>query len=685
MTWLVNQSMILIMLFFQENVVPYIPQAVYKDPYGNSAWSNPIEFQANAGLPNNIFFSDNAYRIVVRQGPNSTDPLIYEVNDYLANSGGGGSGGLDNPLIYAENMITNPQFADVYFNGSLTITTAGTYYIAPGWKLVLEGVGSTVITQNTNSSSPPQNGNPAYYLRMVNTGTWTSVQLVQTFTNNGSIFTLGAIAVAFSAYLSSADDVVVSYAPSTGTAYSFDTFNVLTSQLKEYKAARDIPSSSNTDVGAAAYVDIVFNFPTTGQVNITNVQLVGQSTLLTQDFVNNPTPPSYAQLTYERMVDHEFNVYRDGLVYKPVESYLVGWDFPLNPAQINGRTVAASAYGANKSAYFWDQTIVFQSLNSGISVSSPTNGAFLMTAAVNNTQAAVIQYLEAPIAREILSNKLSVNLNCATNVAVNLTVSLWYTKDASLPDINVGTYNSLVATLDANGKPATFNGTWIEVPKRDNLNNLLSLSPGSYADYGFSYWHLNDPAEAALATFFAIVIGTNELATGTAPGFRSISLVPGETPTIPSPKSYDEVFRQCQYYYEKSYPAGVAPNTSPANGQVTVDIPLVYNIAFNSFSLRRQPFTLNYMTTKRTEPTIQYYLPAAGVAQVRMDINHGTTSVAGANVPITDWTVTGKSKERVSMINNGTNEVATDPIGADPISTGLMTFHYSADARLGIV
>ena len=54
--------------FFLTNDLPYIPQMVYQDPNGLFPWSNPIEFQPSAGLPNNIYFSDAVYRIEIRQG-----------------------------------------------------------------------------------------------------------------------------------------------------------------------------------------------------------------------------------------------------------------------------------------------------------------------------------------------------------------------------------------------------------------------------------------------------------------------------------------------------------------------------------------------------------------------------------------------------------------------------------------
>jgi len=60
-----------------------------------------------------------------------------------------------------------------------------------------------------------------------------------------------------------------------------------------------------------------------------------------------------------RQIDHLFHYYKPLLAYKPIPSALIGWDFPTNPAQF-GVTGSTGAIGANKSAYAWDQTILFQ-------------------------------------------------------------------------------------------------------------------------------------------------------------------------------------------------------------------------------------------------------------------------------------------------------------------------------------
>src|SRR5258708_21472903 len=77
-------------VFFLMNALPYDPQAVFKDPNGMNPWSDPIQFQPNGTLPDNIYGDPTeVYRIEFRQGPNQTFPLIGNpIENYVFGSGG---------------------------------------------------------------------------------------------------------------------------------------------------------------------------------------------------------------------------------------------------------------------------------------------------------------------------------------------------------------------------------------------------------------------------------------------------------------------------------------------------------------------------------------------------------------------------------------------------------------------
>ena len=540
--------------------------------------------------------------------------------------------------------------------------------------------------------------NPPYYLDINNSG-WTSAVLRQRLENNGAIFGGGAIAVALTAAsVSNAEVLTVSYAPSTGSATNIFQRSIPTGTLTAYKNAIDLPASTNSDTGTSAYADILFSMDGTSHFQLTNIQITGQSENLSTGFDNPTDAPEFQELSYEQVENGEFNVYKEGLIFKPIPSYLVGWDFPLNPAQFFGDGVIAQSVGVNKSYYAWDQTIIFQSANSGITVTRDVNDfAILLTPAVDG-QAAIIQYLQYPYTYEILSKQISVNVRalCSSAHTLKCTLSLWYTKDGSLPNIASGTNNSLVATLDVNGKPATFNGNWTEVTKTQSQDAVFTLTE-DITDFGFNIWDMSlETANIKDATFFAIVIGTAAMSSITLqnPGFVSVGLSSGSIPTIPAPQTLDQVLRECQYYYEKSYSFGVAPGTVTAVGQVMVSAKVLPNQGTADEFLYAQSFSQQWKQTKRTIPVHNLYSPATGtINKVSMGIYHNganPTPSSGANprdVVSSVWTLTGQSVDGAfSLCGSTDTQVLEVPVAnATVADEGITLFHYTLDSRLGIV
>src|SRR6185503_12467599 len=228
----------------------------------------------------------------------------------------------------------------------------------------------------------------------------------------------------------------------------------------------------------------------------------------------------------------------------------------------------------------WDQTILFQSVSSGFTGTRQPDGSLGITAALTS-QFALIQYLDVNQAREILKNKLSVNVSGKASTTFKGTVSLWYSTDANLPVVNTPTFNSLVLSLDTNGKPATFNGNWTEVPLPNSLKPEFNLAPNAtagYNDYPLGVWDLQESTAADTANWFAIVVGFQSIPSTNDVFLQSISLVPGEIATRPAPQTYDEVQRECEFYYEKSYNSTVVPGTADTSSQLLVP----QNLSFTS-------------------------------------------------------------------------------------------------------
>ncbi len=707
--------------FFLTNTLPYIPQAVYSTPNG-TPYSNPRRFSPAGTLPDNLYFDPTlTYRIEVRHGNTQADALIWEINDFVPGSGSGGSTIIDDNLTVAENVITNPQFADIDFESPFTYAqiAPGTYTLdlGPGWQLVMTGAnGSTTLTQVANAGSSGVAGNPPYYLDINNTG-WTSVVLRQRLANNGALFGGGAVAVAFTAAsVGNAETLTVSYAPSTGSATNIFQQSIPTGTLTAYKNAVDLPASTNADTGTSAYVDILFTMDGTSHFQLANIQVTGQTSNLSTGFDNPTDAPVFQEVSYEQVENEEFNVYKNHLIYKPIPSWLVGWDFPLNPAQIYTATKTANTLGGmNLSQYVWDQTIVFANLDDALSFSrnSDTNGLSISNAAGSPNVFAVIQYIEAAAAREILSKRHSVQINgyiTGGGTTLQGTVSLFWTTGTSLPNIAAGTCLSLVSAVSTDGIPTAGNQAngqpWTIVPNTTHSTNssvpfTLTSTPSAVSISGFD---ATATAASTTATYLAIVLAFKPLAASIGSmSLNYCSLNSGDIPTRPAPQSPDEVLRQCQYFYEKSY------DTQTLSGSVTtVGMNSAPALVFQDFTagsvgndfLYARSFYLRYKQTKRTNPAVVLYSPSDGSSgQIYAGIWRNNTNPAASagnnprNYAASNFSGSANnSKDGIFLLatanagNAGSNAIleVLQGTGTLPGDEGIMQYHYTLDSRLGI-
>lgn len=573
--------------------------------------------------------------------------------------------------IGINNQITNSQFVEVLFipENGLDFSYSGTgttsIEIAPGWALNVSynGAGTISVAQLPIAGSDALPYNPPFTLGFVAGANLTGLTLTQVLSNNpnwaarqNNDATNGYINA--SVLISADTSITINYVQSAGSSPSVEILSATNtgSTYEQVNATVQLNAANNPDTGLDGYDTIELVLPTSGEFEISNVQVVS--------LPDNVTSINYAADTANRQRDYMAHYYKPLLAYKPIPSLLDAWDFALNPAQFLGSTVAATAIGANKSKYVWDQTIIFQSANSAISVSRGLDGAdgALVLTADTPTQMAIIQYQPQMQARAILSTRLAVNVVLATTDAQTLTVSLWYTTDVSLPNLNTGTNNSLVATLGANGKPATFNGNWTEVP-RSNLGDARFSTDGSgaYQTFNFSGWEELEGAQFT-ATYFAIVIGTNSVATPKAVVFKSVSLCAGDIATIPGPESDNSVLIDCEYYYEKSFNNDVVP----ANA-VGLDTGEFY---FSQNKAAATPGVLIgsvQMAPKYDIANVVFYNPVNNNSQA---YNTATASDFGAT---TSATVGNKSF-------TGT---AQGPLGS-AIGNNCCV-HWTADSRLGII
>lgn len=639
--------------FFQENTVPYNPQAVYHDNGGAIPWSNPIQFGANGGLPNDLYFdSTKTYRIQFRKGPLSSDPLIYQIDDYVPN--GSGVTPDTSSLLTAGNLITNPQFADVNFNSPFVISSAGTYNVAPGWKLVLTGTGTCTVTKHAYAATATAiPGSPPYAIQVTTTGSWTTVQLIQTFDNNGGIFAGGAITFYMLAFSVGANENInVVYTPSSGGgSQTILAANVLAGTFLPYSGFVNLPASTNSATPPAASVDITIDLQSTGDIYITNVQVTGQSVPFT-----GTSAPTFQETTYERQVDHEFHYYKSQLEYKPIPSYLVGWDFPLNPCQELGSSVGTLSFGSsNKAQYVWDQTIIFQSTDATINFVRNTNtgGFSIVNTSGHSSRFAIMQYLPSPSTFDILRQKLCSQLKGFISTGtLKSTITLAWTAAASpfVPALP----SCAVASIAADAIP-TLDGTFVAVPNVNySINAPFTLTT---ADTMFNFTGFDATAvDTHTATAFAFIISFDSLPDGSTVTIDYCSLNGGDIPTRPAPQSIDEVLRECQYYWEKSYgnddlPAAVTNNNS-SNALLGANTNIIFGID--------RPFKCS----KRVNPTMTWY-----------SVGGAVNNIYNKSIPV-DVAVTAN-------LYYGKNTTGVPQTAAPVLDGSALQAHWVAESRLG--
>lgn len=578
------------------------------------------------------------------------------------------------------NQITNPQFPEVSFSGTLVTTLTGspiTVPLAPGWFITASGTGDMELTQIPILTQTPSD---AAYALEVALDAGVSAVLYQRIYSSPRLFAGNIVSGYFEAASAAAVFLQMVYMPSDLLSAAVLIAADTTVGDNEYRAIQGTVALDNVVSidGPTGYVDIQIIIPSGADVKLTSVQLLEVQAITDE--------PAFEQISVPLQQSLLYWYDRSPLMYKQIPSFLVGWDFPLNPCQALGSTVAAQAYGANTSYYVWDQTIVYQTQTSAVDVSRDTSGALLLTMAKTD-QIAVIQYLDQTKAREILEQPMCVNVCGSSSASTKLAVSLWYTTDASLPDIKSGSRLSLVASLDANGVPATENGTWDQVPRGTLGNGYATLAPltsAGYTSVALSGWDLGSHTTAATATYFAIVIGTPSVAIGSTISLESVSLQSGTIATRPAPQTADEVLRECEYYYEKSYESSTVAETvgavtiigSRVAPQTAIGSPpsayaATFGLVYNAVKLSSSPIITLYSTASAT---------ASQAFMTILNANGSTTATVSASV----WTQNALSSKSVSYVPNSIAVVVSAP-GVANIPSAFVRYQYVVDSRLGVI
>lgn len=680
------------------------PKAVYEiagDPpnYTYVALPNPLSL-SDVGTPiNNSGDQVNVYAYPYDEDGNVENYYVkvYNSEDQLqftwrAWPNATESDNPDSLVTGYTNQLANPQFSVVNFipEEGMTITFSGVldaaeYEIAPGWSLVISssGAGTVTIQKISIEGSLQIQTNPPYFISFLPTGAnISSLILRQKLTNNPDIWSTTLVdngyvssSMLITSYDGQAHTIEMEYVQSAGPS-SPQTLVTGSTGTEGYIYLTDtvlLDAGTNTDNSdeGSVYIDIVL--PTIGYYGLTSLQVVGvgQDNIVV-DFQQEPVNRQKSQLFY---------YYQPQLNFKPIKSYLCGWDFPLNPGQINGYSYTLGAYASN---YIWDQTIGWQSVNSSMAVTRgiDTNvGCFTITA--NNTsQFAIVQYLTVPEIIEIINNPLSSNIVLSCDQASMVgTISLWYTEDSTLPNINTDN-KSLILTLGSDGKPSTFNGNWTEIPRSDLGDAIFTLSSSvdlnDIQNFGFNGWQADLDTDIGAITYFAIVVGFSSLTSGKKIVIQSCSLVPGYIPTNPAPQTSNQVLKDCEYYYEKSYESATVAGTVTNTGAIRKTMSASYQ---GSQQLGYATgFSVEYKTEKVSLPIFTMYDPADGTAD-KIEFFAGN-SYAGITFS-SYFYLYSESVKNINFNQGSSSAAITLGDGAYSSSPGIL-YHYVADSRLGV-
>lgn len=663
--------------FFLQNEIPYLPQAVYHTPSG-TPWNNPIQLTAAGTLPVDVYFDQNLeYRIAIRQGDDESDPLIWLIENYKPN-GGGGDTPITSGALTSDNQMTNPQFAQISFEPSIVITNQTNpdpIEVAPGWTLVLTGTGSATITREALVSTDAIPTNAPYALRLNLTG-WVSsggaAYLRQRFDESGNLWAEKHVSTSLTAKVDGSNAFIsVTMVDSNGTALGtlLPSNTQIDADYTEFTNSVLFPAASNTDVPPAAWVEYRVNFLGTMDIFLTSLQVVSSS---------DDIPFTYEQETIQRQADHTFHFYQDELIIKPKDTILTAWNFALNPFQFVDR---ASAPTASAAQYIADQTIIWQETGAAVIQTGSTTVANRRvlelkanTAASSDNKFALIQYIDPTTIRPywsyFVSSLVRARLVTENATTVRFKMRLIYRSDAPP---TIGAAEPFTGFDATTGDPNLAADWFALAPKNDpiytlpNANDPETASGNAFPSFSFDEFAL--PNADAAAMTLGIAIYTLDDMNNSSPEdsilVESISLVPNRFAVQVNPKTFDQVLQECQYYYQKSFPVGTVPAQNAGLEGAS------YGIQFETSNTANAGGPIiNFPTVMRATPTITLYNPSAASAQIR-DPNAGT-----------NWTNSVSTRAGVHLVS----ERGFSTSGTSPLISGAGDFsavHWTADAKLG--
>lgn len=588
-----------------------------------------------------------------------------------------------------DNELINPQFVEINFPQSVstTLSVSGTNTVtsvAPGWDIITTGTG-TLELERLEPVAVNVPTNPPYSLRInASSGFGSTIILRQRLDNSPSIMRNGyASATMTIAVIGGGSTFVkMEYVPSTGTSTEIIPSTSVSTDGAYHNIIGNAPIPDQVnDPASTGYVDIDITLPTSRNLAITSVQVVG---------VLDSTDVPFDEQTVDRQKAQLFGYYEDATVHQAKDDILVGWNFGLNPWQFRTPTLSNLA----NNAYTADQTVVIQqafvasATANNISVGRAAvadNYAFQVAAVTATNKFMLLQYIDPKTARPYWGKTMSVRFTGAIETsnatAPKFKVRLMY--KAGLP----GTISQTVpvSSWDAadDSIPTVSGDGWTYLTAVNDPSYTLS---GTMTDFDFNGFVLpaSSDANMTLAVAFFMLNALDETGTPDVINIEKISLVNNDFAIDAAPKTFDEVLRQCEFYYEKTYETADLPGAATSNGMIDVS----WQVPTDGSTTTAYPIRLElkYNSVKRALPTLTFYTPAGTTGNISVGVvTSVNTGISGpTNKPITQWSVSGQSTYRSTFdANAGTTNIYS--VGSTHLNyIAYMQYHFTADSRLGV-
>jgi hypothetical protein len=477
-------------------------------------------------------------------------------------------------------------------------------------------------------------------------------------TNTVSIFRGGFASGTLTAAVISGGSsfVTMTYAPSSGAITEIITSTSIPTDGGYHVIANNaaIPDQANP-AASTGYIDINITIPTSRNIAITSIQVVGNATS-----INIP----YDEETAARQKDHLFHYYENAVVRQPKSSILAGWKFAYNPWHF--RTTSTTNVANN--TYTADQTVIIQqnyvdtTTGNNVAVgrsSNTTNFMYQITAVTAANKVMMLQYIDAALMRPYWGKTMSamVKASITTSHATALRFKLRLMAKAGLP----GTISQTVpvsAWANTNDSIPTVSGDgWTYIT---SINDPIYTLTADLQSFNFDGFVLPPSTNGNMTLAIAFIPMNNMVETATADviNFESISLVNNQFAIEADTETYEQAVRKCQYYFEYSWDPESAIGLNTYTGAITYQAPLLSSIAPGLQSF--------FKSIKRSNASIVWYSPQTGVANKIYD------QTAAADLSVT------------ATHNNSVTITGYPDISGNVPDQHTVAGHWTADSRLGL-